>query len=109
MRKVDGDAHRFTRPYQHGVFPAQIAGGETFVTRVTHGELFLLLRTTDALKYLKLKAVDVKRMWHAGFRIFNIPHLRCATLDGDGCFFILIGLAIDAPHHLDVIEGDDAR
>ena len=48
-------------------------------------------------------------MRHAGFGVAHVPHFRRAALDGDGRFFIVIGLAVDAPHHFLVIELDGAR
>ena len=85
---------------------AEVAGGEAFIV---DGKGLLLRRAAFAFDYLKLKTVDVKRMRHAGFGVAHVPHFRRAALDGDGRFFILIGLAVDAPHHLDVIEVDQAR
>ena len=106
VREIEGDAHGFARPHQHGVFPAEIAGGKPLIV---DREFFLLLGAANALEYLKLEAVDVKRMWHAGLRVLNVPHFSRAALNGDRRFFVLIGLAVDTPHHLHVVEDDHAR
>lgn len=98
VREVNCHPDRFTRPYQHGIFPAQVGNKAALAIGC---QTFYLFWAILPLDHLELEAVQVHGMGHALAFVLEFPDFGTAFAYRDRIFIHLEGFAVDEPlHHI---------